>query len=137
MGIDYVRCCRLVFLVVAIAFALVFEIGCHRPPRTSSGVVVEFQIEPRPLRVGPVVIYLTLTDAGNHPVTGAQIGVEADMSHAGMSPVFAQANEVQPARYESHLSFAMAGDWVILLHGTLPDGEKLERQFDVRDVRPN
>jgi hypothetical protein len=30
----------------------------------------------------------------------------------------------------------MAGDWVILLHGTLPDGEKLERQFDVREVGP-
>jgi len=31
----------------------------------------------------------------------------------------------------------MAGDWVILLHGALRNGEKLERQFDVRDVRPN
>lgn len=59
------------------------------------------------------------------------------MSHAGMGPVFAQANELQPGHYESHLSFRMAGDWVILLHGTLPNGEKLERQFDVRDVRPN
>ena len=98
--------------------------------------MVEFQIKPDPVRVGPVVISFTLTDAGNHPVTGAQIAVEADMSHAGMSPVFAQANEVRPARYESHLSLAMAGGWVILLHGTLPHGEKLERQFDVRDVRP-
>ncbi len=91
--------------------------------------MVEFQIKPKPVRVGPVVVCLTLTDAGNHPVTGTQIALEADMSHAGMSPVFAQANEVQPARYESHLSLGMAGDWVILLHGTLPNGEKLERQF--------
>jgi len=99
--------------------------------------MVEFQIEPKPVQAGPVVISLTLTDADNHPVSGAQIAVEADMSHAGMSPVFAQANEVKPARYESHLSFAMAGDWVILLHGTLPNGDKLERQFDVRNVRPD
>ena len=120
-----------------VVFAIGFGIGCHRPPTTSSGVMVEFQIKPKPVRVGSVVVYLTLTDAGNHPVTGARITVEADMSHAGMSPVFAQANEVQPARYESHLSLAMAGDWVILLHGALPTGEKLERQFDVSDVRPN
>jgi len=99
--------------------------------------MVEFQIKPKPVRVGPVVISFALTDAGNHPVIGAQIAVEADMSHAGMSPILAQANEVQAARYESHLSLGMAGDWVILLHGTLPNGEKLERQFDVRDVRPN
>ena len=100
--------------------------------------MVELQIEPKPVHVGPVVVSLTLTDAGDHPLSGAQITVEADMSHAGMSPVYAQANEVQQtAHYESHLSLGMAGDWVILLHGTLPHGEKLERQFDVRDVRPN
>ena len=124
-------------VVVAVVIGVVFGIGCHKPPNASSGVMVEFQIKPKPVRVGPVVVCLTLTDAGNHPVTGTQIALEADMSHAGMSPVFAQANEVQPARYESHLSLGMAGDWVILLHGTLPNGEKLERQFDVRDVRPN
>ncbi len=69
-------------------------------------------------------------------MNGAQITVEADMSHPGMSPVFAQANEVQPARYESNINFGMAGDWVLVLHIKLPDGEKLERQIDVRDVRP-
>jgi len=99
--------------------------------------MVDFQIEPQPVRVGPVVISIALTDADNHPVTGAQIAVEADMSHAGMSPVLAQANEVQPAHYETHLPLGMAGDWVIVLHGTLPNGEKIEQQFDVRNVRPN
>jgi hypothetical protein len=137
MGIGHVRRCRLVLVVVAVVFVFVFEIGCQRVPKTSSGVVVEFQIKPEPVQVGPVVISVALTDADNHPVTGAQIVVEADMTHAGMSPVFAQTKEVLPARYESHLSLGMAGDWVILLHGTLPNGEKLERQFDVRDVRPN
>ncbi len=58
------------------------------------------------------------------------------MSHPGMSPLFAEAKETQPGRYESRLEFPMAGDWVILLHITLPGGKKLERQFDVRGVRP-
>ena len=99
--------------------------------------MADFRIEPKPVRVGVVVVSLTLTDTASHPVTGAQIAVEADMAHAGMSAVLAKANEVQPARYESNLSLGMAGDWVVLWHGTLPDGEKLERQFNVRDVRPN
>ena len=137
LGIRHVRRCQLVLLVVAVVVIVVFGIGCHKPPNTSSGVMVGFQIEPKPLRVGPVVVRVTLADAGNHPVTRAQIAVEADMSHAGMSPVFAQAKEVRPGRYESSFSLGMAGDWVILLHGKLPNGEKLERQFDVRDVRPN
>jgi hypothetical protein len=54
-----------------------------------------------------------------------------------MAPVFAEAREIEPGRYQAHLRFEMAGDWVILLHVTLLGGQKLERQFDVRDVRPN
>jgi hypothetical protein len=133
MGIGYARRSGLVLVVVAAVFA----VGCHRPPNTSSGVIVEFQLEPKPVSMGLVVVSFTLTDTASHPVTGAQIAVEADMSHAGMSPVFAKSKEVGPGQYQSQLSLGMAGDWVILLHGSLPRGEKLERRFDVRGVRPN
>ena len=51
------------------------------------------------------------------------------MSHAGMAPVFDDAREIEPGRYQAHLRFEMAGDWVILLHVTLPGGQKLERQI--------
>jgi len=59
------------------------------------------------------------------------------MSHAGMSPGFAEAKEAEAGCYKAPREFQMAGDWVILLHVTLPDGNKLERQIDVRGVRPN
>jgi hypothetical protein len=78
-----------------------------------------------------------LIDAAGRPIAGAQVAVEADMAHAGMSPVFDNAREIEPGRYQAHLRFEMAGDWVILLHVTLPGGQKLERQFDVRGVQPN
>jgi hypothetical protein len=132
-GVARVRCRRLTLVVLAIMFG----ISCHRPSNASSGVKVEFQIKPQPVRVGPVEISLTLTDIATQPLTGAQITVEADMSHAGMSPVFAPSKEVGAGQYQSQLSLGMAGDWVVLLHGTLPNGEKLERQFNVGDVRPN
>jgi len=70
-------------------------------------------------------------------LTGARIAIEAEMSHPGMAPVFGEAREIEPGRYQAHLTFAMAGDWVILLHATLPGGQKLERQIDVRGVQPN
>ena len=57
------------------------------------------------------------------------------MSHAGMSPLFAEAKETEPGRYEAHLEFQMAGDWVILLHVTLPDGKKAGTT-DRREGRP-
>lgn len=54
-----------------------------------------------------------------------------------MSPGFAEAKELEAGRYKAPLEFQMAGDWVILLHVTLPDGTKLERQIEVMGVRPN
>jgi len=62
---------------------------------------------------------------------------EADMSHPGMSPVFAQASESNPGDYRTNLNFNMGGDWIVLLHIRLADGRKIERQVDVRGVRSN
>jgi hypothetical protein len=99
-------------------------------------VSIEHEISPQPARVGPVTVTFKLADANSKPLTGAHIAIEADMSHPGMSPLFSEAKESEPGRYQAHLEFSMAGDWVILLHVTLPDGKKLERQIDVRGVQP-
>ncbi len=111
--------------------------GCRKHDDSSRRVTVEHEITPQPVHVGNAEISLRLMDSSGRPIVGAHMTVEADMSHAGMSPVFAEAKESEAGRYHSQLSFGMAGDWVILLHGTLPNGEKLERQFDVPGVRSN
>lgn len=56
------------------------------------------------------------------------------MSHAGMVPVFADARETEPGRYQSTMELSMAGDWFILVHVTLKDGRKIDRQFDIKGV---
>ena len=111
--------------------------GCSRRVESSTFVAIEHEFSPEPARIGPATVTLRLADSAAKPITGAHVAIEADMSHAGMSPKFAEAKETDPGRYQAHLEFPMAGDWVILLHITLPDGKKLERQFDVRGVRPN
>jgi len=57
------------------------------------------------------------------------------MSHPGMRPEFGAALEVASGRYQGGLAFTMAGDWVVLMHITLPGGQKLERQMEVHSVR--
>jgi YtkA-like len=126
--------------------ATLFLASCSKPVQppdliaseqiASEPVAIEHEISPEPARVGPANITLRLADAAAKPITGARIALEADMSHAGMSPLFAEARETEPGRYQARLTFQMAGDWVILLHITLPSGKKLERQIDVRGVRP-
>jgi hypothetical protein len=111
--------------------------SCSRPVEPSPFVAIEHEISPEPARVGTDTVTLKLSDAAGKPITGALIAVEADMSHAGMSPHFAEAKEEEGSgRYRAQLEFPMAGDWVILLHITLRGGKKLERQIDVRGVRP-
>jgi hypothetical protein len=111
--------------------------SCSRSVESSALVTIQHEISPEPARVGPAMVTLRFTDATGKPITGAHIAVEANMSHAGMSPLFSEAKEAELGRYQAHLEFQMAGDWVILLDVTLPEGKKLERQIDVRDVRPN
>lgn len=109
--------------------------GCARPPAPRASVVVEHEVAPRPPRVGTATITLSVADDAGRAVSGADVRLEGNMSHAGMSPVFGEARESEPGRYRAALDFTMAGDWVVLVHLTLPDGSRVERQFDVKDVR--
>jgi hypothetical protein len=109
--------------------------GCARRPAPLASVVVEHEVAPRPPRVGAATITLSVADEAGRPVSGARVGLEGDMSHAGMSPVFGEARESEPGRYRAALEFTMAGDWVVLVHLTLPDGSQVERQFDVKGVQ--
>ena len=111
--------------------------ACHRPGDASTTVVVEEEeITPQPAVVGPAKITLQLADAQGGPLTNARLTVEGDMSHPGMSPFFAEAKEVSSGRYQAQLQFEMAGDWVLLLHIKLPGGQTIERQVNVKGVRP-
>lgn len=121
-----------------LAFTATWVLGaCSRVADSARAATIEHEISPEPVRVGPIVVTFRLADPRARALTGARIAIEAEMSHPGMAPVFGEAREVEPGRYQAHLTFAMAGDWVILLHATLPGGEKLERQIDVRGVQPN
>jgi hypothetical protein len=111
--------------------------GCFRSQGSRPALTIDHEISPLPAHAGPVTVTLRLTDDAAKPVTGAHIKIEADMTHAGMAPVFGEAIEIAPGRYQSPLTLQMAGDWVILLHITLSNGTKLESQFNLPGVQPN
>jgi hypothetical protein len=117
--------------------AALFASGCRKAVEPQSAIAIEYGISPQPVRVGPVAITVKLRDAAGEPVPGARVNLEAGMSHPGMAPVFGEVREVTPGRYQGSLEFAMPGDWVILIHVTLPDGRKLERQVSVPGVTAN
>jgi hypothetical protein len=122
--------------LVPVAAALLC-VGCNRAAPTSPALTIQFEVAPLPARVGTITAKFNVANSMAKPVVGAQFTTEADMTHAGMSPVFGTVEEKQSGHYESTLKLGMAGDWVILLHGTLPTGEKLERQFELSNVQLN
>jgi hypothetical protein len=60
--------------------------------------------------------------------------VEGDMTHPGMVPVFGDARETQPGRYEAPLELTMGGDWVLTVTAELAGGGRLRRQVDLPGV---
>ena len=124
------------WLTGLVCAATLLQASCSRPVPSPVFVAIQHEVSPEPVRVGSATITLKLSDASGKPITGAHIAIETDMSHAGMGPGFAKAKEAEAGHYRALLEFQMAGDWVVLLHVTLPGGTKLERQIDVRGVQP-
>jgi hypothetical protein len=123
-----------VFAVVVLGAA-----GCSSPGRSDNeakDVEVEFKVKPQPPRVGPAEITLRLEGKEDHkPVKGATLRLEGNMNHAGMKPVFADAKETEPGRYEASFKWTMGGDWYVEVTGTLADGRTLKRKIDVPGVK--
>ena len=120
---------------ILVCGAGLFLTGCRKTVEPEAAVVMQHQIAPQPPRTGPSTILISLANAAGQPIPGARVNLEGNMSHPGMSPVFGEAMEVEPGRYRARLEFTMGGDWVVIVQVTLPSGQKLERQFDVKGVQ--
>ncbi len=128
------NCCWLPAIVLLAAF---HATGCRNPVAESPAVTIEREIAPWPARVGLATVTLRLFTKDGKPVAGARVKLEGDMAHPGMKPEFGDTSEIGPGRYQGGLAFTMAGDWVVLAHITLPGGQTVERQLDVKGVRAN
>ena len=126
----------LLLLAAVVCAGVLLGVACKLTEPTPD-FLVQLDVSPSPPAVGrPATVSLKVVDfLASKPVSGARIQLEGNMTHPGMKPVFAEAQEAEPGRYHATLEFTMAGDWVVLVHAALPDGRKIERQFDVKGVR--
>jgi len=123
-------------LVVALGLVLLTgAAGCRRTADASSDLVITHEINPSPPIVGSSTVALRIADVAGKPVAGAKVSVEGNMSHPGMQPVFSNAKETEPGRYVAPLELTMAGDWILSVSVTLPDGRTVGEEIDVRGVK--
>ena len=123
-------------LVIAVCVGLALVQGCRHERASTPNLTVSYEVSPLPARAGDVTITIKLLDGSNEPIAGARIKLEGNMSHAGMAPVLAEAKEIGPGRYRTNMNLSMAGDWLVLVHLTLPDGREMDQQFEIKEVAP-
>lgn len=126
------RARRAVAALVAVALALAL-VACDPPgegdadPRRPIAVAL---LDP-PARVGPAVVEVR-PQLDGAAVAGATVRVVGDMTHAGMVPVVADAADVGGGVYRTEgFLFDMAGDWVLSVDVTYPDGTKRSASLSV------
>ena len=123
--------------ILLVAAAAALAAACHNRPAPPHGLRFEWTLAPAPAAVGPATVELRVKDAGGHPVAGAVLHVEAQMSHPGMEAESSAFTDRGNGRYDAAVQFTMPGDWILLVRGSLPDGTPVEHRIDVRRVRPS
>jgi hypothetical protein len=126
-------------LLIVLAFCAVC--GCGRGERIAADPIEpHVTLTPRELAAG-VATFATprLQDSSRRPLSGAELQVQAFMSHPGMAPLIVTAVEKGDGVYEARLQLTMAGDWILRVTGQLPDGRMIDSSFkaQVSSLKPN
>jgi len=88
-----------------------------------TGLSLTVAISPTPPAVGSSRLIISLQDSTGAPLEGAIIEVEGSMSDSGVIPVVDTAEAEGSGHYGiSDFRFTTAGDWILDLRATLPDG---------------
>ncbi len=121
-GASRVRSAALLAWALVATLALV---ACEPPSEATEDDPrrpVTVALATTPAQMGPAVVEVRPLLDGS-PVEGAEVRVVGDMAHAGMAPVEATATASDDGVYRSDgFVFSMAGDWVLTVDVTYPDG---------------
>jgi hypothetical protein len=123
-------CLSLLWILLALAGS-----GCTRRSAATDQApdlrVELVDLQPDPPVVGQAILVLRLTDGSGNPMSGASVDFKADMTHAGMTPVFGDVTEQGGGLYRTMFEWTMAGDWILSVSGTLQDGRTFRRELQV------
>lgn len=119
----------LTFAAAALTLACLPVVGCGRPVPLAEDVVVEWKMTPAsPVVDGDTLAEFTLLDRARRPVRGANLRVEAHMTHPGMAPLVEPAAEQANGAYTVRLRFSMAGVYILFVKGEMADRRPIDRR---------
>ena len=102
----------------------------------AADITVGWTIDPMPPSAAATTsVRFTLADSQGARIAGAKLHLDAHMTHPGMTPVTSDVIEISNGAYQSTLRLSMAGDWVFVVSGELPDGRRITKDIQVPGVR--
>src|SRR4051812_9938423 len=123
---------------VLFVIILLLAAGCRQPtptPDTSARIAqIALTIAPQPPVVGAATLTITVTQQ-NQPLAGVAVAVRGDMTHAGMSPVLANAKTDAQGKIDVPFKWSMSGDWIVTVTVTLADNSQVSQDFNIT-VKP-
>lgn len=120
--------------ILLVSIVCLIAAACTRPAQARN-LKFEWTLTPAAVSVGSARLQLRVLDAAGEPVRGAQLQIEAQMSHPGMAPLVFVATERSEGVYEAELQFSMGGDWLLVVEGSLSNGARVHHRIDVPNVR--
>ena len=121
-------------MIVSILASCCILVGCSRK---GTDVTVSWTIDPpRPAAGVEIVVQLSVRNRDGTPATGVKMQCAAQMSHPGMAPIMSPVVERGSGIYETRLQLSMAGDWILVASGELPDGRSMTSSFRIPGVPP-
>ena len=125
---------------IARVLILIGTAGVLDACRATPPVDVSWSVEQQPASAGAsALVSVVLTSgADGDPISGARLSLEGHMFHPGMAPAVAAMTERDGGRYEARLPLTMAGEWGLVVTGTLPGGGRIveEYRIEVGDAAP-
>ena len=115
---------RALFILALILIAA----GCRQQQLSSSDVKLD--VSASDLLVGEATLLVRVRDRAGKPIEKpGSITVRADMNHAGMLPVFAEAEKSLSGVFTLPFEWTMAGGWIVEASLTLESGEIVTQTF--------
>ena len=127
---------RLGLMGVLLALTLALNACGGGRATPASDLRIELRAAEGGIHTGAATLTIHVTDAAGQPVEDAAVTVEGNMTHAGMTPVQATAAGGQGGQYTAPFNWTMAGDWVVTVKVTLPDGRQAQADFPVGVTEP-
>lgn len=121
-------------LAIVAAMLMVVVVGLIvvlRPPQTLSLPQMTLSSDPYPLTLGTTRLLLSLNDAKSAPISDAVVDVTVTMIHDSMLPLSRRVSVGQDGIYSIPMEWPMAGQWLVEILASLPDGSQLSDQYEV------